>query len=235
MGKDSGRMILFVDLEHRVLATQKPEYYDYVQSKRERTRLHLEEISGKVCQLVHYSDLAALESETARVELIVMSGHNSGYEHYTDEEIEPVRRLLREPPCPIFTICGSFQLMVEVHGGAIGPIGVSAVESSDEDPILPSSMIQENGFCRIEKLDTAREPFSELPAYSLMQEHHYWEVKELPEVFVRCARSEITEHQAIVHQSLPLSGVQFHPEDFDEAHLDGRELLEAVWRWALSD
>lgn len=226
-------MILFIDFEHRILKKQKPEYYDYVQGKRERTRLALEVISNQNCRLVHFTDSFDEFGDFSRVCLIVVSGNNSDYAHYSSEELEPLRSILKAPPCPVFTICGSFQQMVQVHGGTIGPIG-EAVDQSGlaEDPILPSSMMQENGFIEIEKMDTVLPPFSELQACSRMLEHHYWEVKELPEAFLCCARSEICRYQAVVHRSLPLAGVQFHPEDFDEEHQDGRVLLESVWSWA---
>ena len=225
-------MILFVDLEHRSLGNLKPQYYAYVQEKRLRAQRDLESLSGQACSLVYFCDdrLADLAREA---DLIVMSGHNSDYEHYTAKELAVVRLILREPPCPVFTICGSFQLMVQVHGGRIGPIGERASSAEIEvDPILPASIIQENGFIDIQKLDTAISPFDGLPRMSKMQEHHYWEVKNLPSAFVSCARSEICREQAVVHRTLPLAGVQFHPEDFTEEHADGRELLLAVIEWA---
>jgi len=51
-------------------------------------------------------------------------------------------------------------------------------------------------------------------------------VKELPSDFVRTATNEVSEIQAMQHASLPLYGVQFHPELFDDEHLHGRIILE---------
>jgi len=51
-------------------------------------------------------------------------------------------------------------------------------------------------------------------------------VKELPPDFIRTARNDVSEIQAIQHESLPLFGVQFHPELFDEDHPHGRTILE---------
>ena len=233
MGKDARGMILYIDLEHRILAKHKPDYYAYVQEKRARTRANLEEILRRPCRLVHYTDVASDDFDVSEFQLIVMSGHNSGFEHYSDQGLKPIRDWLANPPCPIFTICGSFQLMVEVHGGGIGPIGERLTGKVErEDPILPRSMIGENGFCRIEKLDTAIPPFGEMPDVAFMQEHHFWEVKQFSDAFILCARTEVCECQALVHRSLPLAGVQFHPEDYDESHTDGLALLRAVWAWA---
>ena len=53
MGKDIEDIILYIDFEHQILAKHKPDYYEYVQAKRERTRTTLEEISEKPCRLVH--------------------------------------------------------------------------------------------------------------------------------------------------------------------------------------
>jgi len=44
--------------------------------------------------------------------------------------------------------------------------------------------------------------------------------------FVGTATNEVSDIQAMQHTSLPLFGVQFHPELFDQEHPDGRTILE---------
>ena len=93
-----------------------------------------------------HSEVASGDLDLDEIQLIAMSGYNSDYEHYSDQDLEPIRHWLPQPLCSIFAICGSFQLMVQVHGGEIGPIGEHLdSEVGTEDPILPSSMIGENG------------------------------------------------------------------------------------------
>ncbi len=50
--------------------------------------------------------------------------------------------------------------------------------------------------------------------------------KSLPPHFVATASNETCPIQAMQHTDRPLFGVQFHPELFDEAHPDGRRVLE---------
>ena len=54
----------------------------------------------------------------------------------------------------------------------------------------------------------------------------FYNRKELPPDFIRTARNDVSEIQALQHSSLPLFGVQFHPELFDEDHPHGRQILE---------
>ena len=86
---------------------------------------------------------------------------------------------------------------------------------------------RERGFCSVE-LESLRktESFAGLPEQLTVWESHCDEVKELPQDFIRTARNDVSEIQAIQHASLPLFGVQFHPELFDEDHPHGRQILE---------
>ena len=65
-----------------------------------------------------------------------------------------------------------------------------------------------------------------LPAKLDGWESHCDEVKNLPNDFVRTATNEVSEIQAMQHTALPLFGVQFHPELFDDEHGHGRTILE---------
>ena len=86
---------------------------------------------------------------------------------------------------------------------------------------------RERGFCSVELQSPERNGiFAGLPEQLTVWESHCDEVKELPQDFVRTARNDVSEIQAIQHASLPLFGVQFHPELFDEDHPHGRQILE---------
>jgi GMP synthase (glutamine-hydrolysing) len=51
-------------------------------------------------------------------------------------------------------------------------------------------------------------------------------VKDLPADFILTATNDVSPIQAMQHTSLPLFGIQFHPELFDEEHPHGRTILE---------
>ncbi len=86
---------------------------------------------------------------------------------------------------------------------------------------------RERGFCTV-KLDaqTGGGIFSGLPKTITVWESHCDEVKSLPADFICTATNQVSDIQAMQHADLPLFGVQFHPELFDEEHPDGRTILE---------
>ena len=86
---------------------------------------------------------------------------------------------------------------------------------------------RERGFCTVE-LDsqTGKGIFDGLPETITVWESHCDEVKSLPPDFICTATNQVSEIQAMQHASLPLFGVQFHPELFDQEHPDGRTILE---------
>ena len=68
--------------------------------------------------------------------------------------------------------------------------------------------------------------FLELPASPVFWHSHCDEVKELPSGFRCTASNQTCAIQAMEHESLPLFGVQFHPELSNSEHPDGHQLLE---------
>jgi GMP synthase (glutamine-hydrolysing) len=65
-----------------------------------------------------------------------------------------------------------------------------------------------------------------LPKTLTVWESHCDEVKQLPKNFTVTAGNDVSDIQAMEHTSLPLFGVQFHPELFDQEHPHGRTILE---------
>jgi GMP synthase (glutamine-hydrolysing) len=86
---------------------------------------------------------------------------------------------------------------------------------------------RERGFCNV-RLDSqiSNGIFSSLAKTITVWESHCDEVKSLPADFLCTATNEVSDIQAMQHVSLPLFGVQFHPELFDQEHPDGRTILE---------
>jgi len=97
---------------------------------------------------------------------------------------------------PILGICLGHQLIAKHFGGKVGR-GEKAEYSLVEVEILKENDI-----------------FRGLPKRLKVWESHMDEVKELPEGFKLLARSETCPIEAMKHESLPIYGVQFHPEVF---------------------
>jgi GMP synthase (glutamine-hydrolysing) len=83
---------------------------------------------------------------------------------------------------------------------------------------------RERGFFPVET--TGDGIFQELPTTITVWHSHFDEVKELPKGFHRIASNATCPIQAMQHDELPLFGVQFHPELFDDDHPDGRKVVE---------
>ena len=121
------------------------------------------------------------------------------------DRLSSILGLLRDPPRPSLGICLSLHLMIYAHGGEVGPaahpeFGGVEIEVLEEDVL-----------------------FRGLPRRLLVWESHNDEVKRVPGGFRVIARSETCPVQAVVHERLPLYGVQFHPEVQHTRH--GREMF----------
>ena len=127
----------------------------------------------------------------------------------------------------MLAFCGGFQLLVESFGGKLGPLG----PQQDGDPVPPPElnfspgMRQERGYVPVRVLE--RHPlFEGMATAPVFWQSHFWEVKELPSCFLRLAETPLCSVQAVAHKSLPLYGVQFHAEQYNDEYEDGRRLIE---------
>jgi GMP synthase (glutamine-hydrolysing) len=95
---------------------------------------------------------------------------------------------------PVLGICLGHQLMAKLYGGKItradiGEYAESEIVVDNEDDILKGLS----------------------PSFTAWVSHKD-EVSELPRGFIKLAHSATCDIEAMAHESLPLYGVQFHPE-----------------------
>lgn len=95
---------------------------------------------------------------------------------------------------PILGICVGMQALAEHFGGTAGAAEVPEYGKAELTVIEPGHL------------------FLDLPSCLTVWESHNDEVKTLPEGFINLAHSPDCPIEAIQHESLPLMGVQFHPE-----------------------
>src|SRR5207253_5579440 len=135
---------------------------------------------------------------------IILSGQSQPWDRYSHEELAGVFYVIREARQPVLGVCGGQQQIALAFGARVDLIERVA-PGKDYD-----GAFRERGFCSVELDSTgANGIFAELPEKLTVWESHCDEVKELPADFVRTARNDVSEIQAMQHASLPLFGVQF--------------------------
>jgi GMP synthase (glutamine-hydrolysing) len=149
---------------------------------------------------------------------IILSGQSHPWERYSPESLAGVFSVVREAKQPILGVCGGHQQMALAFGAAVGLMGRLAPGEGYE------GAKRERGFFEV-KTNT-QGIFQDLPDKITVWHSHFDEVKSLPPRFEATAANETCPIQAMQHVDRPLFGVQFHPELFDDAHPDGRRVLE---------
>jgi GMP synthase (glutamine-hydrolysing) len=150
---------------------------------------------------------------------IILSGQSHPWDRYSPESLAGIFYVIRSAPKPILGVCGGQQQMALAFGAPVGLIQREAPGEGYE------GAFRERGFCDV-NLNSENGIFGGLPETITVWESHCDEVKALPGDFVCTATNEVSDVQAMQHASLPLFGVQFHPELFDSEHPHGRTILE---------
>lgn len=221
-------MIVYVDLEHpRVLGD--PLRGPRTREKRQAARALFEALSGQPCLLQHHTEVSAETLRQAGVEAIVLSGNSTDWDEYEPGAFREVERLVREEGLPVLGLCGGHQLIAMAHGVPCGPIRMVQPGEAIPEEANHRGLFKEVGFqeVRILRPDPL---FEGLRDRCLVFESHYWEVKEPPEGFDLLASNRACRVQAMRARHRLVYGVQFHPEWADDAHADGRRILENFFR-----
>jgi GMP synthase (glutamine-hydrolysing) len=168
-----------------------------------------------------FSDVSLELVKTLKPSHIVLSGQSHPWVDYSSDSLASVLHMIRNASQPILGVCGGHQQMALAFGAPVGLLGRIAPGEGYE------GAYRERGFCEVsvETADPGNGIFAELPQTINVWESHCEEVKALPPDFVGIASNSTSAIQAMQHTSRPLFGVQFHPELFDEEHLDGRRIL----------
>jgi GMP synthase (glutamine-hydrolysing) len=156
---------------------------------------------------------------------IILSGQSHPWDRYSPDSLAGIFYVIRSAPKPVLGVCGGQQQIALAFGAPVDLIERIAPGEGYE------GAFRERGFCDV-NLNTEIDQgiFSGLPETITVWESHCDEVKSLPAEFVCTAANQVSDIQAMQHTSLPLFGVQFHPELFDLEHPHGRTILENFLR-----
>ena len=125
----------------------------------------------------------------------------------TRERFREQLELVKDAPFPILGICFGHQLIGTAFGAGMSDLGLMVrrfepVDILDHNPL-----------------------FSGLPPTITVAESHRQALDSVPEGFVRLAQSATSSIEAISHESMPVYGLQFHPERSDDEHPHGRMII----------
>jgi len=152
---------------------------------------------------------------------IILSGQSHPWDRYPHEDLAGIFHVIREARQPTLGVCGGLQQIALAFGAKVDLIERVAPGEGYE------GAFRERGFCSVYRESDGRSClFAGLPETLTVWESHCDEVKELPDDFICTATNDVSEIQAIEHALLPLFGVQFHPDLFDDDHPHGRTVLE---------
>jgi GMP synthase (glutamine-hydrolysing) len=153
---------------------------------------------------------------------IVLSGQSHSWDDYEPESLAGTFEVIRQAPRPILGVCGGHQQIALAFGAPVDLMKRTAPGKGYE------GAFRERGFFAVELTGGpgSNGILRGLPQTISVWHSHCDEVKELPPEFRVTARNETCPIQAMEHTSLPIHGVQFHPELFDAEHPAGRRIVE---------
>jgi GMP synthase (glutamine-hydrolysing) len=166
----------------------------------------------------HFKDVSLRRVRELSPSHIILSGQSHPWTSYSPEALAGVFEVIREASQPILGVCGGHQQIALAHGSTVELMKRLAPGEGYE------GALRERGFFDVET--NGEGIFNGLPRTLSVWHSHCDEVKELPENFELTASNETCRIQAMQHISRPLFSVQFHPELFDEAHPQGKRIVE---------
>ncbi len=174
----------------------------------------IKDITVHTVELKDYSTISSSE-DFKLIDVIVLSGSQRKmlepevFEDYANEV-----EFLRNTKKPVLGICFGHQLLAMTFGEQVIPTG---------------EMLE--GYYIVRRLEKD-EILEGLGEKFLVMESHEERIENVPYNFTKLADSPNCPVEIMKHQTLPLYGVQFHPERFDDKHPAGGVILENFFRLA---
>jgi GMP synthase-like glutamine amidotransferase len=180
------------------------------------------------CLLLHYAEIDWRQLKQPNVKAILFMARKHRMNAELDEKLFA---FLRENVKPLIGFCGGHQMIAQAFGGKIAKMRPLRPGEPDPNPKYYPGRLKEWGFTEVSI--RARDPiFDGLPDTIVVNEMRAWEIVELPKQFDILASSPDRAIQVIPHRDRPTYGTQFHAEAFDDAHQDGKVILENFLRVA---
>ncbi len=161
------------------------------------------------------ASIIGVEEDVRLYNAIIISGSQRKLaEIGTFELYANVAELIKRCEKPVLGICFGHQLIAKAFYEDIVPMGQKI-----------------EGYYMVKRVNHD-ELFEGLPDKFLVMEGHEEMVKSLPYEFVLLGESPNCPIEAMKHKILPIYGVQFHPERYDDKHPAGSIVLENFFKIA---
>jgi len=175
---------------------------------------------GYETTIEHYAAVTSEYMDELLASGIILSGQGSPWDDYPEEELDQFKNVIRETSLPVLGICGGHQFLALTYDGGT----VDRIERLEPGEGYDGCR-REYGYCEV-RINTNDAIIGDAESSIMVFESHYDEVKTAPDIFEIVAANELCEVQAMRHSELPIYGVQFHPEIWEESFPDGRGILE---------
>ena len=158
---------------------------------------------------LHYRRLTAGRIQAIAPRALVLAPTRDAWARYPSKNLELIEQAVRAFRRPLLAIGSGHQLLARAWGGELrempgseGEFGETTVHVVQEDPLLRG-----------------------LAGDFVVSQGHHEEVASLPEGFVLLVAGDQSRIQAMRHETRPIYGLQFHPEDPRGARLPARQIL----------
>ncbi len=181
-------------------------------------------LSGLDCYCFHYTQLKRDSLEKPAVKAVILRPPSPAAMLKCEAAREEIWAMVRESRKPMIGFCGGFHQVYLAFGGKCADMRRLRPGESDPNPKYAPGYLKEWGFCKVKVL--RRDPIFEGLGDELdMLQQHVSECAKLPAEFDLLASSDLCRVQVVKHKTKLLYATQFHPEAYEEGHMDGKRLL----------
>jgi GMP synthase-like glutamine amidotransferase len=188
-------------------------------------------LSGLDCCCFHYTQLKRNSLDKPFVKAIILRPPSPAGMLKCEEAKQELWAMVRESNIPIIAFCGGFHQAYLAYGGKCADMRRLNPGETDPNPKYAPGRLKEWGFTKVKVVK--KDPLFEGLGDELdMLEQHVSECRELPPDFELLASTDVCRVQAIKHKTKLLYATQFHPEAYEEGHMDGKRLLQNFFKIA---
>jgi GMP synthase-like glutamine amidotransferase len=213
--KETGPIVCILDTKHpEVIARQ----WHHTENLKRRAA----ELTGLPCLLIHYTWLRLVNLNRSNIKAVMI---NPNVKPINTSYTESLYAFVRTTAIPTIGFCGGHHQVYQAFGGICEDMRMLHPGEPDPNPDYQPGWFKEWGFMPVEI--TKPDPlFTDLGKEIIVRLEHVSHCTRVPADFEVLARTAECPVQALKHRNKLLYSTQFHPEAYDDEHLDGKIILQ---------